>query len=105
MKILLTSGCGIANCPCIVYACPPAKNTGGIAGLGRIYSNCSWMQNMLFVIESAEPDNVTARSVEFVDPVTVTIRSGHEPSEIVIFAPLYNTNTSQTNKQTEKLNF
>ena len=31
----LTSGWGIANCPWMVYACPPAKKTGGIAGLGR----------------------------------------------------------------------
>src|SRR6218665_1567221 len=31
----LTSGWGIANCPWMVYACPPAKNTGGIAGFGR----------------------------------------------------------------------
>ena len=35
MRSLLTSGWGIANCPCMVYAWPPAKKTGGIAGFGR----------------------------------------------------------------------
>lgn len=30
---------------------------------------------------------VNALKIELVGPVTVTIRSGHEPSEIVIFAP------------------
>lgn len=31
--------------------------------------------------------SVKALNIEFVGPVTVTIRSGHEPSEIFIFAP------------------
>lgn len=30
---------------------------------------------------------VNALKIEFVGPVTVTIRSGHEPSEMLIFAP------------------
>lgn len=35
MRFMLTSGCGIAYCPCTVYAWPPAKMTGGMAGFGR----------------------------------------------------------------------
>lgn len=31
--------------------------------------------------------SVNALKIEFVGPVTVTIRSGHEPSEMLIFAP------------------
>lgn len=31
-----------------------------------------------------------ALRIASVDPVTVTIRSGHEPSEMLIFAPLCN---------------
>lgn len=31
--------------------------------------------------------NVNALKIAFVDPVTVTIRSGHEPSDMFILAP------------------
>lgn len=31
--------------------------------------------------------NVKALKIEFVDPVTVTIRSGHDPSDMFILAP------------------
>lgn len=41
-------------------------------------------------------------NIAFVEPATVTIRSGHDPSDILIFAPDYNSaeeNEKVTNVQ------